>query len=47
MKANLNNIQTLEQELDFYNGLTEEQAIEVYNVDHKAEALQYILDYWN
>lgn len=47
MKAILDSMQTLEQEINFYNSLTEEQAIELYNVDYKAEALQYIIDYWN
>lgn len=46
MRAIQETLQNLDQELEFYNGLTEEQATELYNVDYKAEALQYILDWW-
>lgn len=38
--------QTLEEELTAYEAMTENEAIDFYNVDYKAEALQYILDYW-
>lgn len=47
MRAILEQITTLEQELNFFNTLTEDQACELYNVDYKEEARQYIIDYWN
>ena len=47
MKATLENIGSLEQELNFFSTLTEDQACELYNVDYKEEARQYIIDYWN
>lgn len=37
---------TLDQELQSFEAMTEQEAMTVYNVDYKAEALQYILDYW-
>lgn len=40
------NFQTLEHELQTYEAMTEIEAIDFYNVENKAEALQYILDYW-
>lgn len=40
------NFQTLEEELIAYETMTESQATDYYNIDNKAEALQYILDYW-
>lgn len=40
------NFQTLEEQLIAYETMTESQATDYYNVDNKAEALQYILDYW-
>ncbi len=40
------NFQTLEEELIAYGAMTEIEAIDFYNVESKAEALQYILDYW-
>ena len=47
MKAILETMTSLEQELNFFNTLTEDQATELYNVDYKEEARQYIIDYWN
>jgi hypothetical protein len=47
MKATLETLRSLEEELQFFNTLTESQACELYNVDYKNEALQYITDYWN
>lgn len=38
--------QTLEEELIAYGAMTENEATDFYNVENKAEALQYILDYW-
>lgn len=38
--------QTLEQELIAYRAMTENKAIDFYNVEKKAEALEYILDCW-
>lgn len=38
--------QTLEEELITYGAMTENEATDFYNVENKAEALQYILDYW-
>lgn len=37
---------TLEDELIAYEAMTENEAIDFYNVENKAEVLQYILDYW-
>lgn len=47
MKAIQETLQSLQDELAFFNTLTEDQACELYNVDYKAEALPYIQDYWN
>lgn len=41
------NFQTLEDELTVYEAMTENEAIDLYNVENKIEALQYILDYWD
>jgi len=38
--------QTLEEELIAYEAMTENESMDFYNVENKAEALQYILDYW-
>lgn len=38
--------QTLEEELRAYEAMTEKEAIDFYNIENKAEALQYIFDYW-
>lgn len=46
MKAIQETLQTLQEEIQFFNSLTEDQACELYNVDYKAEALPYIEDYW-
>lgn len=47
MKAIFENLTSLEQELQFFNSLTDQQACEIYNVDYKNEAIEYIKDYWN
>jgi len=46
MKAIFDNISTYEEEIQFFNTLTEEEAIDLYNVNYKAEALIYIQDWW-
>lgn len=38
--------QTLQEEFIAYQAMTENDAIDFYNVENKAEALEYILDYW-
>lgn len=40
------NFTSLEEELFVYEEMTEKEAQELYNVDYKEEALQYIKDYW-
>ncbi len=40
-------LSNLEEEMKFFNELTEEQACQLYNVDYKAEAIEYIQDWWN
>lgn len=42
----LSNIKSLDEELALYNTMTEQQAMDTYNVDSKGEAIQYIVDYW-
>jgi len=46
MKAILDSIQTYEEEIRFFDTLTEDEACELYNVDYKAEAITYIKDWW-
>lgn len=36
----------MNNELSELEAMTEAEACKVYNVDYKAEAIQYIVDYW-
>lgn len=40
------NIDHLKEELASLVEMPEEEACQKYNVDNKAEAVQYIVDYW-
>lgn len=40
------NIDHLKEELAALVEMPEEKACQKYNVDNKAEAVQYIVDYW-
>lgn len=39
-------LQSLEEELQAYEAMTEEEAMDFYKVDSKDEALTYITEFW-
>ena len=41
-----NKIELMKAEIEALVSMTEEDACKEYNVDSKAEAVQYIVDYW-
>lgn len=41
-----NKIEQMKAEIEALVNMTEEDACKKYNVDYKAEAVQYIVDYW-
>ena len=41
-----NKIELMKAEIETLVSMTEEDACKEYNVDSKAEAVQYIVDYW-
>lgn len=46
MKTNSTNIDRLKEELAALVEMSETEACRQYNVEHKAEAVPYIVDYW-
>lgn len=41
-----NRIEQMKAELEALVNMSEEDACKEYNVDYKAEAVQYIIDFW-
>lgn len=42
----MTNEDNMNNELASLESMSEAEACKVYNVDYKAEAIQYIVDYW-
>lgn len=40
------NVEYLNEELERFEEMTEQEACKEYNVDYKEEARQYIIEYW-
>ncbi|BCI64891.1 hypothetical protein [Coprobacter secundus] len=40
------NFDNVNEELEAFEAMTEDEACKIYNVDYKEEARQYIIDYW-
>lgn len=43
----MTNIDNMNNELEALATMSETEACNVYNVDYKAEAIQYIVEYWS
>lgn len=42
----MTNIDNMNNELTSLESMSETEACNIYNVDYKDEAIQYIVDYW-